>query len=951
MIKDRKPRSIRLTEVGLSQAKKFLSSKRHDSGSKWNFDDLAFAAGISKKTVERFFKGIPVDEMTAIAIAEALDRKLTDFDFVHPSERKSRKENSGEEQTTVSVRQTNDEFQERRNEQLNHQTKTAHTTMSKTVMIAINQGEKLDAFVQPTFEDYSAALPLNDWQFFLKHIPENLAQGTYLVFEPQWKKILFMWLREQKVPAEQKEALLQALVLFDDNCDGFYDYQAFFLSAECVKEFRQSTWADFIVEQLIRWSFGDFDEEMQKWTTYLDYLEQGAREALLKSDPDRVIPALNNLLSKIDQLLNREEIKHKWRIESIRREVAVCLAEIQTVNQQANPTPVGLLNTSQDESTSALVAENLITVDPNDLDAATCAKLLLDTSLNYFTRQAVADRLIKIGVGDLQVITEMLLLRSQMDEVDKSARQAVAESLQTLGTDEQKAIVRLAIAMNYMLWQLTSLDDSTRRTFAESLGEIVTNYPGAIALVVSDLIKKLQSTPNQDIRRATAESLGIIVNCYQKASFTEVIDILNQLITTTQSDSIRYLATESLKLIGRRHCKATSLATDALVEIIETAQDDNRYDDEIYDYNDIRVKATESLGRIGKASPQVINALLNVLDKANSNPNFYRFPCENEINFSLEAVNAKASEDLRVALIQELQGYNSHLRTWLLMSIASEDNLQSIDALVGQLGNDNEELDSYIALKLGDIGKGNKQVMYALIKLLNGDEDWEWEVQKAAAKSLKKILTSDLLPSAITALKNWLSDQVYTNDLDCYSYCYDIIWQCAKNMSYPDFYEAWYSQPTTPKKRDFNLSNLPHLIDDAIANNSQLADYVKIICIDGSKFIDPDNPAAKIYTEMVKNGCSKSDDCSIPKTMLELQAYWDLLTIDSDKHIVLVLFGEQELSYTFLDTLSKFDGAICVVTGDLVYDLTLRQFSASQPQVVENMVNWIHRRLRWNLHQ
>ncbi len=54
--------------------------------------------------------------------------------------------------------------------------------------------------------------------------------------------------------------------------------------------------------------------------------------------------------------------------------------------------------------------------------------------------------------------------------------------------------------------------------------------------------------------------------------------------------------------------------------------------------------------------------------------------------------------------------------------------------------------------------------------------------------------------------------------------------------------------------------------------------------------------------------------------MPELQAYWDLLEIESDKRVILVFYENptgrkpQGFSEIFLDALSAFDGAICVVT-------------------------------------
>lgn len=95
---------------------------------------------------------------------------------------------------------------------------------------------------------------------------------------------------------------------------------------------------------------------------------------------------------------------------------------------------------------------------------------------------------------------------------------------------------------------------------------------------------------------------------------------------------------------------------------------------------------------------------------------------------------------------------------------------------------------------------------------------------------------------------------------------------------------------------------------------------------------------------MVKASCPKCED-GTPKTMAELQAYWDLL--ESDRTLVLLLYENpagsppQGFSHTVIDALSKLDGAICVVTNQSMGNIPLQQFDSDQPQLVENIVGWI----------
>jgi hypothetical protein len=61
------------------------------------------------------------------------------------------------------------------------------------------------------------------------------------------------------------------------------------------------------------------------------------------------------------------------------------------------------------------------------------------------------------------------------------------------------------------------------------------------------------------------------------------------------------------------------------------------------------------------------------------------------------------------------------------------------------------------------------------------------------AQTLTKILQSEHLPQVVIALKDYLSEEFYKNSSYRYDAVFNIIWHCAENMTYPDFYKAWHS--------------------------------------------------------------------------------------------------------------------------------------------------------------
>ena len=152
--------------------------------------------------------------------------------------------------------------------------------------------EKVYAFYHATFEEYFAALAVNDWHYFLLHVPENPEQGTYRIFEPQWKEVILLWLGREDIKKQQKEEFIKALVEFDDGCKiqsqipdwkGFYEYRTYFLAVAGIAEFKDCALADAIVKQIVKWGFGYFDIQTHNWQTFNQQIRRNARAVLVET--------------------------------------------------------------------------------------------------------------------------------------------------------------------------------------------------------------------------------------------------------------------------------------------------------------------------------------------------------------------------------------------------------------------------------------------------------------------------------------------------------------------------------------------------------------------------------------------------------------------------------------------------------------------------------------------
>ncbi|MEO1432792.1 MAG: hypothetical protein AAFV71_27745 [Cyanobacteria bacterium J06633_8] len=79
----------------------------------------------------------------------------------------------------------------------------------------------------------------------------------------------------------------------------------------------------------------------------------------------------------------------------------------------------------------------------------------------------------------------------------------------------------------------------------------------------------------------------------------------------------------------------------------------------------------------------------------------------------------------------------------------------------------------------------------ALVDLIRNQDVDNFSKYKAA-ESLGKILKDKHMPKVVTTFTPYLSLETDSNNPSLFENCDKIIWKCAENMKYPDFYRAWH---------------------------------------------------------------------------------------------------------------------------------------------------------------
>lgn len=281
--------------------------------------------------------------------------------------------------------------------------------------VSITNGEKTYAFYHSSFQEYFAAQAIDDWQFFF---------NDFAIFQSHWREVVFLWLGRSDLATEQKEALIQALIRFDDRCGGFYSHRAFFLAASGLSEFPQSQFAGEMLTKLMQLRFERSAAPVR----------EAARIALLQTDRQSAIAALEQFIHSTPDFFAR------WT-------AAYTLGKtLDFGNSHAVKALIELLNTIENTTLKLNLCDHISKIDSgNPIILATLRAILSTTESETIQRKA-AYILGKATPETKQAISilETLIITTE----SKTLRLQAAENLNALDSTNTIALSILNATSN-----------------------------------------------------------------------------------------------------------------------------------------------------------------------------------------------------------------------------------------------------------------------------------------------------------------------------------------------------------------------------------------------------------------------------------------------------------------------------------------------------------------------
>ena len=844
--------------------------------------------------------------------------------------------------------------------------------LNKVGVAEENPDEEVYAFFHATFQEYFAAINISDRYFFLNHIPENPDRGTYRIFESQWKEVFLLWLGRDDVEKDEKEELIKALVEFEDSCGNFYWYRAYFLGALGIAEFQNYSKVEEIVRQLIKWTYGCFDNKTHSWVDFRDIepIFESARIALLNINFAKEGEFLMELATEYKHLYEKYQISNKlFRLEPFIVDLIISrLIQIDKYNHNYMKTVAMLIKLVSYDNPDGVCEmmnwfrsrEKNLLIEVNSVDITNCLLELLSKDDDIILIEIMG----YFSVGNQLAIKFLIELINNNSNVD-----IVINALEALAKiDKHNPIIIPKIISIFLVPDLNK--------DIEALLKVLLRMCKYNPLAITVLTNVLQTDPNVLLSMAQmlTEEHGWIFPDDQELSefinYSIIIRELSNLIEKTHDSNLRFHAALELNKLDQDQTFSLPVIADFFQKVVENPNfhQNSSYIFEICEISEILIGTPQYYQLVVSGLIQIINSpkelfsplivlpfienenkytdkskIAEVLCKIAKNDDivfkaieeFIQNP-SNEKEFSNKSfadslIELGKSHPRLIETLIQLTNTSNYEKTIIIIAQILSKIPEGQPIAIKILGKIDKKLTRIKILGLGKIDKGNSIQVDTLVKIFTLDFVHDYI----------EILTHSKMGEVVTYLQgsfldNNLSDDEYNIESNFENF--ELLWYCAQNMTYPDFYHAWHSNNST-------IQNLENQITDI---SKQLEPTTKTypIFINASPLKDETDTEAiaqEIYNQIHQNIYPNDDNIPevnnapqlkrlIPKIKNHLHTkHLSLILHKSNPHLETVAFCQKLTNALHIAWLT-----------DSPLEPPLRGFPPNQPNLKSALQTWLN---------
>lgn len=806
--------------------------------------------------------------------------------------------------------------------------------------------EPVYAFFHPTFQEYFASLVIDNYQFFMER---------YRIFENQWLEPAILWLENSRILAVLKKELIDTITnLKEDKWKNMYRLKLLPLN---IVYSCQSGQIEFIAESVYCVCLDDNNTPTKiiyklMFPGYEEFIIESLKYYAPKEVCDMISEVvINNTDLELDELslsrllevlfkINPEHECLKVLIPKLLKDDnegrAIEVAKIALKNDNFKQIAVdfllnALFNEDEQYERQSFDIVNIL-MDSKIFDKVVIGKLtsFLNSQDSMIQSLAISN-LDKISLNHNALVNNREVLDALIDFISQNRDNPISiipaiDIVKRLDIDiskVNKAIIDLLYTSQYPVLIMSLFD------YLDTQGFIVE--------IINKLIQLIANEEDRYESIAYAQMLVMASLSYPK--FFENPSIIKKLICLVK------VKVDYDYVLVQIFSQTTTMYERFKIVGYQTSKDKT-----FIDFISLLIEKY-----LNKNTTEELNSTTS-----NDTENIECFLIERQIERQYVEFVSLISDAEKLNFTNLMQNHFTgklYIGDEIAIAKIKQTNFEVIDKIIEIIQTNKDNILRHICIEiLIKIETLSEQsIIDKLVNLIVNLKDSQ--IQWFVAAVLKKITHKAQLQRLVFGLKDYVEDAVAKSDYNLHIIAYSVLWHCANNLSYTEFYDACCFQPSCTDLEALenisiaNSSTAQHLklvgqlsvIQSAVSHNEELDRAVQLIRINGSEFNPQDNPATDIYIQMVEQGCPERQE-GTPTTMPLLKAYWRLNLRNLEKRVALVFYNskiDREFSEPFLTALSAFGGTIAIIT-DRPCD-NVKRISPNHPNLIDAVLKWLHR--------